>query len=347
MNKENTHKKVFISYSWDNVEHQSWVLKLANDLIQNFGVDIILDQYELSPGKDLPHFMESSIEQADKVLVILTPNYKTKAENRRNGVGYETSMISQEIFESPITNIKFIPILRDGNHNTSSPKFLTSKISHDMCDDSKYEFQLFSLAKAIYDNTLLKKPKLGPIPDFDVQESDPIIDIANSLKKKAELHKEIDDILSSQEGYTIVENEIIKLKNLVNEKIALYGSKTDLKFNVKDYYYYYNSFIIYCFGHSVSFYWESTSNNSANDVKILMRFWKGYARLHDPEEFYHPNQQSVLIEEILYQFDLNSKKEPVWKNEKKISTIEELTQSMFTFFIKKIQENIDEKSRDY
>ncbi|MDP1069474.1 toll/interleukin-1 receptor domain-containing protein, partial [Klebsiella pneumoniae] len=79
------------------------------------GIDVILDQFELSAGKDLTHFMESSLEKADKVLVILNPNYKQKAENRKSGVGYETSMISQEIFESPISKVKFIPILRIGS----------------------------------------------------------------------------------------------------------------------------------------------------------------------------------------------------------------------------------------
>ncbi|WP_051929381.1 toll/interleukin-1 receptor domain-containing protein [Flavobacterium sp. 83] len=122
-------RKVFISYSWDNSEHQEWVLSLAKDLMNKFGIQVILDQFELSAGKDLTYFMESSIENADKVLIILTPNYKIKAEDRKSGVGYETSMITQEIFESSITKIKFIPILRVGDSKSSSPKFLKSKFT--------------------------------------------------------------------------------------------------------------------------------------------------------------------------------------------------------------------------
>ena len=111
---EQNRKTVFISYSWDNTEHQEWVLQLAKDLMTKFGIDVILDQFELSAGKDLTYFMESAIEKADKVLVILTPKYKVKAENRESGVGYETSMITQELFESPISKVKFIPVLRVG-----------------------------------------------------------------------------------------------------------------------------------------------------------------------------------------------------------------------------------------
>lgn len=341
----NKHRKVFISYSWDDIEHQNWVLKLANDLIQGFGVDVILDQYELSPGKDLPHFMESSIEKADKVLIILTPNYKTKAENRSNGVGYETSMISQEVFESPITNIKFIPILRKGSHNESSPKFLTSKISHNMVDDSKYNFQLFSLAKAIHDNSLLKKPALGQIPDFETFENDPIIDIANQLKKKSELNSEINNLLFSEKGYELAENEILKLKDIINQKISLYSSKTDLVFNVQDNNV--DSIIIQSYGHSVSFFWNSQYSSSGTNFKLLMKFWIGILRFKTYGTFYLPNEEPYATKIVEYSFDLNSNKEPIWKDEKNIATTEELTQITFSYFINIIQEDKNKKFRNY
>ena len=37
---------VFISYSHDNEDHKSWVLKLASDL-RSHGVNAILDQWDL------------------------------------------------------------------------------------------------------------------------------------------------------------------------------------------------------------------------------------------------------------------------------------------------------------
>ena len=41
--------KVFVSYSHDSQDHKDWVLKLATRLVAN-GVDVILDQWDLSLG---------------------------------------------------------------------------------------------------------------------------------------------------------------------------------------------------------------------------------------------------------------------------------------------------------
>ena len=49
--------KCFISYSHDNEDHKEWVLNLASRLVEN-GVNVILDQWNLSLGGDLPSFME-------------------------------------------------------------------------------------------------------------------------------------------------------------------------------------------------------------------------------------------------------------------------------------------------
>jgi hypothetical protein len=70
---------VFISYSWDSKDHKDWVRKLADYLIDN-GVNVILDQYDLAAGKILTYFMESAVEKADKVIIILTPGYKLKSQ---------------------------------------------------------------------------------------------------------------------------------------------------------------------------------------------------------------------------------------------------------------------------
>lgn len=51
--------KVFISYSHDSIKHKQWVLNLATRL-RNNGIDAILDQFELKPGDDIPHFMEKT-----------------------------------------------------------------------------------------------------------------------------------------------------------------------------------------------------------------------------------------------------------------------------------------------
>ena len=44
--------KAFISYSHDSSDHKRWVAVLATKLREN-GVDVILDQWDLSLGDDL------------------------------------------------------------------------------------------------------------------------------------------------------------------------------------------------------------------------------------------------------------------------------------------------------
>ena len=126
-------KTVFISYSWDDEEHKIWVLNLADKLTKEGGVYVLLDRYDIKAGKPMTLFMEKAVNQAEKVLMIMTPNFKDKADNRIGGVGYEYSMITQEFYEK-LDNEKFIPIRRKGNYDESAPKFLKSYMSVDSDD---------------------------------------------------------------------------------------------------------------------------------------------------------------------------------------------------------------------
>lgn len=158
---------VFISYSWDNEEHQNWVLKLATKLFDN-GVKVLLDRYELGPGKNMIHFMETVIPKADKVLIVFTTNYKLKAEKRQGGVGFEYSILNSELYKTIATNNKYLPLIRSGSMDTSVPNFMQQFIAVDMSDDSKFDERFNQLLLAIYDKPQIEKPKLGPVPKFGV-----------------------------------------------------------------------------------------------------------------------------------------------------------------------------------
>lgn len=138
-------KTVFISYCWENEEHKKWVKQLANDLGTIFNVKI--DQ-ELPYGVELTHFMEQAIAQSDKVLIVVTPEYKYRADNRERGVGYETSLITDDLVND-LNRIKFIPIIRQGTKETSYPIYLGSKKGADMTNDSSYSIVLAELIRNI------------------------------------------------------------------------------------------------------------------------------------------------------------------------------------------------------
>lgn len=139
--KDSKRKVVFISYCWEDDEHVSWVRKLANDLNNDF--EVVIDQ-DLPYGAELTKFMEDAIASADKVLIIATPEYKNRSDNRMRGVGYETSLITSDLVTDQ-NKLKFIPIIRKGTMETSYPSFLGTKKGADMRDDDKYLETLNSL----------------------------------------------------------------------------------------------------------------------------------------------------------------------------------------------------------
>lgn len=160
--------KVFISYSWDDEEHEQWILKLATKLREN-GVDAILDKWDLGPlGKPLPNFMETSISKSQRVICVMTPNYKKKTDSLGGGVGYEYSIISAEIFTDDINTSKFIPLFRNGTDADAIPTILKGRKYVDMRDDSKFEDKfLHELLRDIHNAPKFKRPLMGKKPTFD------------------------------------------------------------------------------------------------------------------------------------------------------------------------------------
>ncbi|MFN0214173.1 MAG: toll/interleukin-1 receptor domain-containing protein [Saprospiraceae bacterium] len=160
-----TNPKVFISYSWDADFHKEWVKNLADKLIEN-GVIVILDQYDCPPGTNFPYFMEQSVENADKTLVVLTENYAQKTNNRVRGVGYETSIISAEVYVQAVDARRFIPILRKGDHRSATPIFMRAITPLDMRSEENFEGQFEVLLKTIFNHS--DKPTIGKTPKFTV-----------------------------------------------------------------------------------------------------------------------------------------------------------------------------------
>lgn len=114
-------KKVFISYCWENDEHTKWVHTLAKNL-EKANFEVIIDKKQ-PLGIDLNRFMEKTIADVDKILIIVTPEYKKRADDRVSGVGYETLLITADLIKDQ-NRIKFIPIIRYGDMKSSYPHYL-------------------------------------------------------------------------------------------------------------------------------------------------------------------------------------------------------------------------------
>jgi hypothetical protein len=136
--------EVFVSYSRETDDHREWVGKLADRLDSESDVHVVLDEYDLYGGKDLPHFMERCA-RCDRVVVIVTSRFAEKADQREGGVGYETGIAAAELATSQTTD-KFIPVLREGS---GIPVFLRGKRYVDLRPDQNFEQGVDELLRAI------------------------------------------------------------------------------------------------------------------------------------------------------------------------------------------------------
>lgn len=139
---------VFISYSWDNPTHQKWVVTLA-DLIDSKGGKAVVDRNNLPYGGHIKSFMLSSIMNSDIVLIILTPNYKRKADAYEGGAGYEYNIINDDLFKIITKNEKYIPIIREGDLQSSATNFLQGFNCLDLRDGKEYDENLERLIRQI------------------------------------------------------------------------------------------------------------------------------------------------------------------------------------------------------
>ena len=154
--------KVFVSYSHDSEPHKDWVLKLATRLMAN-GVDVILDQWDLNLGGDLPRFMETGLVGANRVLAICTSTYVEKANAGLGGVGYEKMILTAQVMQN-VTSERIIPIIRDNDAKPPVPTFLASKVYVDFRDDLAYESKYGELVREILGQKIKPRPPVGTNP---------------------------------------------------------------------------------------------------------------------------------------------------------------------------------------
>jgi hypothetical protein len=154
--------KVFISYSHDSEEHKAWVRHLATDLRSN-GVDATLDQWDLVLGQDLATFMQKGISAADRVLLVCSEAYVSKADGGTGGVGYERLVVTAEVVQS-IDTKKFIPVVRNNSTPLKVPTFLGPRMYIDFGDDANYEQRRDDLLREIHGMPVHQKPPIGENP---------------------------------------------------------------------------------------------------------------------------------------------------------------------------------------
>lgn len=201
MEKKVEHPRVFISYSWSSKEYEEKVMDLAVKL-QGDGIEVIIDKWIMQPGNDTINFMEKCVKdpEVNFVLMLLDKKYTEKADSRSGGVGIETQIISNEVYNN-VEQSKFIPIVfdRDDEGKIYVPIYLKSKFHYDLTQDNSDE-EYVKLVKQIYGRQIYYKPELGNKPSW-VDES---LNSPSALKLKILQNK------NNKSSFNSLEEEIKK-----------------------------------------------------------------------------------------------------------------------------------------
>lgn len=163
---------VFISYSHDSDPHKEWVRELAASLRDHYGIDVILDQWEIGPGDDVPKFMEHSVKRARRVIMVCTEPYVRKADDGKGGAGYEAMIVTGELVADLGTR-KFIPIMRQTGGKPTLPVCVSTRFYVDFSTDELLEDKLEELARNIHQAPKFEKPPLGANPFANASASAP------------------------------------------------------------------------------------------------------------------------------------------------------------------------------
>ncbi len=135
----------FISYCREGADYDSvrYLVQQLNDAAGG-EIEFLFDE-DLTPGSDLPKFMEL-VRSVNGIIVLLTPQYKRRVEDREGGVYKEFSQIMaryeselgsanskvsnteeyDHLIESPFC---FVPIVFSSSFDKSCPKEITDKLS--------------------------------------------------------------------------------------------------------------------------------------------------------------------------------------------------------------------------
>jgi TIR domain len=143
----------FVSYAWGDEGQERWVRGLARDL-ENAGVAVILDRKDNPEiGRSVARFI-SRIEESDFVVVVGTELYRRKYENQVSAAGSvvaaEVDLINLRLTKTEKKKETVLPLLLDGDEETSLPPLMRGKVYGNFLDERLYFASLFDLILTLY-----------------------------------------------------------------------------------------------------------------------------------------------------------------------------------------------------
>lgn len=158
--------KCFIIYSQESNQHQEWVARLAV-LLEHNEVDVYLDQQDVDIGMDLAKYVETCIRESDFILLICTPRFAQRVNDREGVVGFENQIIAGRILEGSLSPRQVVPILRKGSRKQSIPSYMKGKVYTDFRNDKIFAESLKALLAHIFHSPKYSRTSLrhGSTPD--------------------------------------------------------------------------------------------------------------------------------------------------------------------------------------
>ena len=92
--------------------------------------------------------MTNGIEDSDRILVVLTPWYKKKSKEIKGGTAFEEAIISTDLLGG-IDSRKILPILLEGDKESSAPLSIKGLIYCDMTDEKLFDTRIEELKSDI------------------------------------------------------------------------------------------------------------------------------------------------------------------------------------------------------
>ena len=144
----------FISYAWGDPNQERWVEKrLATDL-QKAGVVVVLDRWDsVQIGASVSRFIDR-IEKSDRIIVVGTPAYRRKYENKDTKTGYvvaaEVDLIANRLLGTEAQKASVLPLILAGDPETALPPLLLGRVYADFRDDEAYFSTAFDLILSLY-----------------------------------------------------------------------------------------------------------------------------------------------------------------------------------------------------
>lgn len=202
-------KKVFISYSWDDSNHQDWVVNLANSLRDN-GIDADVDLFNIhQKTTNLNKMMIKKISSCDNVIVVLTESYKQKATNWKGGVGFESELLLSELTNQEAKD-KIIFIMKNPNgYENAFPAQYKNYYAIDFSEESRFAIKFKELLHRVYGEPLYRKSDIG---------IKPILEPLNALVQEKNVNDKVEFLVSESGGYIIVDNVFSLLENIGSDK---------------------------------------------------------------------------------------------------------------------------------